>query len=146
MGHAYRIQSRNLWVGIYNGNPITQGSDGGYVGIREKFGNRYLFTEFDFETGAPFGTATPYEDMGPCPITDLAEGHAAGSVYVTNQPLFEWLQSVEKSLEIICSECGKPFIPDIFTDDGQCWWCVDATDYRETHPPEKSGGDKCQSH
>jgi hypothetical protein len=59
-GHLYRLRSRNLHLGVYDG-------DGGFIGIREKFGDRYLFTEYDCRCGPPYGTATPVEDLGPAP-------------------------------------------------------------------------------
>ncbi len=39
VGAIYRVRSRNLAVGVYCG-------DGGFIGIREKFGSRYLSTEY----------------------------------------------------------------------------------------------------
>ena len=53
-GHLYRIHSRNLRQGVYDG-------DGGFIGVREKFGFRYLATEYAGET------ATAYEYLGPIP-------------------------------------------------------------------------------
>lgn len=43
-GGIYEIRSRNLLVGAYNG-------DRGFIGIREKFGDEYLFTEYGPEGG-----------------------------------------------------------------------------------------------
>lgn len=51
---VYKINSRNLMVGVYDGN-------GGFVGIRMKFRERYLFTEYHYDTGAPYGTVRPME-------------------------------------------------------------------------------------
>jgi hypothetical protein len=48
-GGIYRIQSRNLAAGVYDGK-------GGFIGIREKFGDTYLFTEYGWEQGPPYGT------------------------------------------------------------------------------------------
>lgn len=59
--HIYRLQSRNLALGVFNRETR------GFIGIREKFGDRFLFTEYHWDTGAPFGTANPYEDMGELP-------------------------------------------------------------------------------
>ena len=53
----YRLSSRNLTVGVYDG-------DEGFIGVREKFGSRYLFTEFHWDQGAPFGTVHPLELLG----------------------------------------------------------------------------------
>lgn len=55
---VYFLRSRNLLVGAWN--PVTKG----FIGVREKFGRRYLFTEYHWDTGAPFGTACPVEPAG----------------------------------------------------------------------------------
>jgi hypothetical protein len=56
LGGVYRLKSRNLRVGVYDGN-------GGFIGIREKFGDLYLFTEYHFDTGPPHGTVRPTEKL-----------------------------------------------------------------------------------
>jgi hypothetical protein len=48
---------------------VFNGRDG-FLGIREKFENRFVDKEFHWDTGAPYGTARPLEDLG----TDLPEG------------------------------------------------------------------------
>lgn len=53
----YRIESRNLSAGVFDGK-------GGFVGIREKFGDFYCFTEYHWDQGTPFGTVRPIEAMG----------------------------------------------------------------------------------
>ena len=53
----YRIYSRNLSFGIFNEKAK------GFIGIREKFGNLYLFTEYHWDTGPPFGTVHPKEEL-----------------------------------------------------------------------------------
>ena len=59
-GHLYRIHSRNLSTGVFDG--IS-----GFIGIREKFGSRYLFREYHWDNGPPFGTVKPQEDLGAIP-------------------------------------------------------------------------------
>ena len=59
-GHLYRIRSRNLPYGVYDGRA-------GFIGIREKFGSLYLFTEYDYDQGVPYGTVIVKEDLGPIP-------------------------------------------------------------------------------
>lgn len=59
-GHLYQIRSRNLPYGVYDGR-------GGFIGIREKFASLFLFTEYDWDNGPPFGTVTVQEDLGPTP-------------------------------------------------------------------------------
>jgi len=56
----YRIDSRNLSCGVWNPK------NNGFIGIRTKFGSRFLATEYR----PPFGTASPKEDLG----LDIPEG------------------------------------------------------------------------
>jgi len=56
-GHIYKISARNFNIGIFDG-------DTGFIGVREKFGDRYLFTEYHWDTGPPFGTVRPLEAIG----------------------------------------------------------------------------------
>lgn len=76
-GYTYRIVSRNLSIGVFNKE------NSGFVGIREKFGDRYLFTEYHRDTGAPYGTVAPQEEIEKCPVDDIRE-----------------------RFETICIECG----------------------------------------
>lgn len=73
-GGLYKISSRNLSFGVFDGN-------GGFIGIREKFGDEYLFTEYHWDTGAPYGTVHPLELLEMCPLSDISE-----SVTVTATP------------------------------------------------------------
>jgi len=95
-GFLYRIYSRNLNLGVYRQDEL------GFVGIRLKMGHRYLFTEFHWDTGPPFGTANPLEVITKCPIEDLAEGHIEreASQYYENQLLFEWIDEQAAKLGI----------------------------------------------
>jgi hypothetical protein len=58
---VYRISSRNLGVGVYRAESI------GFIGIREKFGDHYLFEEYHWEGGPPYGTVRPLEPIGLLP-------------------------------------------------------------------------------
>jgi hypothetical protein len=58
--YIYKVVSRNLTFTVYNGN-------GGFIGIREKWGTRYLFTEYHWDNGPPFGTVCPIEKMDVLP-------------------------------------------------------------------------------
>lgn len=49
---VYEIRSRNLAVGVF------RKATGGFIGIREKFGSRYLFEEYHWESPA-FATVRP---------------------------------------------------------------------------------------
>lgn len=74
----YLLKSRNLLLGVYNGR-------GGFIGIREKFGYRYLDTEYyrDEKTG----TAIPTE--------------------LVQVSLLDHIEVVE-SLGTFCTECKRP--------------------------------------
>ena len=50
-GRVYKILSRNLSVGVFNG-------DRGFIGIRQKFNSRYLFTEYHWDS-PPYATVRP---------------------------------------------------------------------------------------
>ena len=56
--HLYRINSRNLSVGIYS-EPTK-----GFLGIRQKFDDFFVAEEYHYDTGVPHGTAKPLEDLG----------------------------------------------------------------------------------
>ena len=60
-GWVYKLSSRNLGFGVF-----VQASNG-FIGIREKFKHKYLFTEYHWDTGAPFGTVRPEEELEPAP-------------------------------------------------------------------------------
>lgn len=57
----YKIKSQNLSVGVF------RKESKGFIGIRHKFGDLYLFQEFHYDTGAPFGTVTPEKQIGMLP-------------------------------------------------------------------------------
>jgi hypothetical protein len=122
---VYRIRSRNLLVGVFDGST-------GFIGIREKFNSRYLFTEYHWDTGAPFGTVRPLEILGELSADiDLVEGfsqcqncgrpvdfdrdrgetaderwqhadgpadHPARAVHALNRTLFDALERFERAL------------------------------------------------
>lgn len=87
--HVYRLVSRNLTFGVFDGLD-------GFIGIRCKFGNRYLFKEFHWEQGPPFGTVRPLEDLGLIPEElEVIEGRTEGGYFIGNQPLFDYLLQKE---------------------------------------------------
>lgn len=79
---VYELYSRNLLVGVYDGR-------GGFIGIREKLGSAFLFTEIHVDglEGRGWGTVRPLRDLG---------------VDVPNEvPLRLYTESR-------CSECDRP--------------------------------------
>ena len=97
---VYTLRSRNLTIGVWS-EPR-----GGFVGIRQKFDARYLFTEFFNDGISPVGTATPLEDLGITVPADIVlieslrdeagkfklnvKGYVLG-----NPPLLEMLEHIE---------------------------------------------------
>lgn len=59
-GYLYRIDCRNLSLGVFN-------SKAGFIGIRDKWGSKFLFTEYHWDTGPPFGTVCPKEKLEKLP-------------------------------------------------------------------------------
>lgn len=84
----YRIMCRNFRLGVFNG---AEGDRAGFIGIRNKFETDYLFTEYHYDTGAPFGTVFPMKY-----ICDLPEEIEMSE---DSQALFAWLEERNKDLE-----------------------------------------------
>lgn len=77
----YRIKSRNLRFGVYDGQ-------GGFIGIREKFSDRYLFTEYHWDQGPPHGTVYSQVDLGIDLPPDIPLEKSLGMVdQKTNRPI-----------------------------------------------------------
>lgn len=93
-GRVYALHSRNLIVGVYDG-------DRGFIGIREKFGSRYLFTEYLHDPPRAWGTVRVVADLGANVPSDipLVEGWAAESKWQENGPLFELLAPLEAAAD-----------------------------------------------
>lgn len=85
----YRIHSRNLCFGVY------REETGGFIGLREKFGSVYLFEEYHYDNGPPFGTVKPEEELPE----ELPQRIVA-----------------EVSLGSECQRCGKSCKYEIFPD------------------------------
>jgi hypothetical protein len=59
-GTVYRITSRNLIVGVFDGSTD-------FIGIRVKFGNKYLDAECEYTTSENYGTARAKRELGVIP-------------------------------------------------------------------------------
>jgi len=98
-GHVYLLLSRNLVLGVFRRSSDEgvvehmQRFDTGFVGIREKFGHRYLFEEYHWDCGEPYGTANPLEDLGPLPEGITAQERLGEE---PNAALFAYLDSLAK--------------------------------------------------
>jgi len=76
-GKVYRLQSRNLECGVWNGKD-------GFVGIRTKFGRRFLDMEIHWDLSETFGTAQALEPLGAIPESfslDISLGTECGNCH-----------------------------------------------------------------
>lgn len=85
----YKIFSRNLSYGVYDGNS-------GFIGIRNKFGMDYLFTEYHWDTGPPFGTVHPKEEI--CEVPKNIQCKEYDGWKRDNIELFDWLMAKVKEI------------------------------------------------
>lgn len=56
-GGVYRLACRRLLLGVFDG-------EAGFVGIRCKANDRFLFTEYHWDYDGPYGTVKPLELLG----------------------------------------------------------------------------------
>ena len=120
--HIYRIRSRNLDFGVY------REATNGFIGIREKFGDLYLFEEYHWD----FGTVRPLEDVGVLPDDiEVRESVSAGCTncggqteyhkeifndnqakgYSIDSPLHVWPWVCENGCGRPASGCSKTYKP-----------------------------------
>jgi hypothetical protein len=69
LGRAYVIHARNGGVGV----ALETAGHLAYRLHREKFGQHYLFDEYDWDEGEPYGTAIPLRLLAENPPTGDAE-------------------------------------------------------------------------
>lgn len=66
-GYLYRVVCRNADFGIWDSEQK------GFVIRRIKFGDIFLFTEYHWDTGAPFGTAKPIAEIEKAPFDNFEQ-------------------------------------------------------------------------
>ena len=76
-GIVYRLKARNIRLGVFDGKA-------GFIGIREKFKQRFLDTEYHRE-GESYQTADPLEAVASVPVDIMITDH----------------------LDTCCETCGK---------------------------------------
>ncbi len=82
-GYLYHVKARNFRLGIYNEDARE------FIGIRTKFGNRYLFGEYHWDQGPPFGTVKPIAKLEESPFETISEHGGDGDV---GETIFDWLE------------------------------------------------------
>jgi hypothetical protein len=80
----YKIHSRNLTYGVYDGKD-------GFIGIREKFSQKYLFTEYHWDTVKykGYGTVKPLIDVISLPADIELDEH------LHNEFGYDWAENPE---------------------------------------------------
>ena len=109
-GFVYKIKSRNLKYGVFNYE------NAGFVGIRTKFSSRYLFCEYHYDNGHPFGTVFPLEELCEIPSDLFPVAYFPGSKDILTGRMVEF---------------DKPIV-----DGGRGWYFIDtgeASDKIEAH-------------
>jgi hypothetical protein len=79
----YRIRCRNLLYGVWNGRD-------GFIGIREKFGHRYPFTEFHWDASESLGTVTAAYPIAAWLPEPIAMAEVIGTVCAECQQPVQW--------------------------------------------------------
>ena len=93
-GYLYRIDARNLDIGVYDKDSQS------FIGIRTKFSSRFLDMEVHYDADEHYGTASPLEELEACPI-GYVEDFKKSKLDTTSTKLFSWLEEKEK---IYCKE------------------------------------------
>lgn len=94
-GRIYKLRSRNLVVGVWDEKAQ------GFIGLREKFGSRYLFTELHWDAHEFYGTAVALEALYLLPVyVAVAEGWLNDAPHKPNWeenlPLFRILDDLDR--------------------------------------------------
>lgn len=87
VGRVYRFMSRNLELGVcVQSNPDAEPAYARFLftGVREKFGDRYLSTEFGWNVT---------EDLGPLP-EGMSDQEYLVRYSESNVPLFDYLEGL----------------------------------------------------
>lgn len=93
VGRAYVIHARNGGVGV----AVSEEGHRGYRLHREKFGNHFLFVEYDWDEGPPFGTAIPLGVIDAEPPIDDGE-------------LLDWLAEQESAYRAQIDDAWKTIL------------------------------------
>jgi len=82
--YLYKIYARNFSYGVFSND------SSGFIGIRNKFEEVYLFMEYHWDCGVPLGTVKPIKKLFRLP-NDLIINEG-------NKELFDWLIDFLRSI------------------------------------------------
>jgi len=116
-GHVYRLSSRNLGLGVYDAERK------GFIGIRSKFGDRFLFMEEHTDVGPPYGTAYPTARVGYAPEgLQLGEmlSHRAGEGWIEDVQQDRFVPVIRRDLAAGEAPHGRRLgFEDLWSHSGQ---------------------------
>ncbi len=87
VGYVYRVHARNFGIAICIGGDAC-----GFMGVREKFGREFLFTEYHWDKDSNFGTVKPLEEMFYGSKAPFMERELT----MDNEYLLHYMQTVER--------------------------------------------------
>lgn len=114
LGFVYRICSRNLAYGVYTGH-----EKGGFVGVREKFDSLFLFEEYHWDNGPPFGTVKPIEEV--CELPEGMSPHEYKYLYIENPETGEKIEieRVHDQSRSPTEEDPRHYFYDVYKESGE---------------------------
>ncbi|MBT4446358.1 hypothetical protein HOA92_06280 [archaeon] len=90
-GFLYRLNSRNLTIGIYHHDSKS------FVGLRTKFKHQFIDTENHYDTGAPYGTAKPIEELENGSNNLTIDDYVRGT---SDENLLAWLKEKQTQYQV----------------------------------------------
>lgn len=96
-GYLYEIEARNFSLGVY------RATTKGFIGIRYKFGNRYLFEELHWDNDPHFGTVKPLRELEACHVWPVMDA----KLEEDSKALFDYLEGQLSDRGIIPNPRGR---------------------------------------
>lgn len=97
---CYRVRSRNLAVGVWDGNS--------FLGLREKFGSVFVFGEVHWDLSEHFGTAHALERIDRLPDDILLAERLPGSFCMRCDGAVEYLEEDRAWYHLSLPACDDP--------------------------------------
>jgi hypothetical protein len=94
-GCLYHIYARNSNYGIYSEK------EKGFIILRTKWKSEFLFVEFHWDTGFPYGTVKPLKEIENSNIENLEYNflNKETNSYTENKIIFDYLQNMKDNYE-----------------------------------------------
>jgi hypothetical protein len=121
----YRIHSRNLSFGVFHEE------NGGFFGLRKKFNYVFVFEEFHWDNGPPYGTVKPLEELPEILPERIALATDLGTICSECRAASSYVKYPEGEREKTYEDGRKM----MFSGE---WKHLEPTDCREVSPMSKS--------